>query len=604
MHTSSRSLVSKYQSTRRRAQNAAPPPPNTAYVTERHPNVQSSHPTSDPSTFKTRWNISLPVPQSASPIYSITPDRVSPSRVQNSNSPQHAPLESHTVAIHPGSSRTHHSICINLNKLEHSVTNQKCTITAVRTQQAKQKGSTNPKKDKRLSVGEENKEQSREESKDRRSWITVVGEKADVLMENDHVEKMAESKKEAGRELREEEAQIMETVEKIREPPSKDLRKVASPTTIHGAPRLSKDALAFSRVFESMTLSTFKAVDRIHEVQRMKENWERKATHVARMKTERERRRRKIQDFQQKTRETIESWKIMEENKLIRLREKAAQETMQSILDRSLRRAASDKGRQKETAERSFATEFARQSLNMCHEVSKDDHGLSLEERREEIKRQVKQVTEATRQRRQEAKTERETREAQLVWEGELGKKELSRKMIQAAAQRMSEAKRRVGRAVVMREAARASVERAREDFRESTCRDQPVKLPPLILDLRPESELVEAGRNRLRKVVAGEPTPAPFRLRCFTHEANRTWQRGTLVLAASAAQPHTTSPARFPEIEKVSRAHHQLRPSRILYNSAPTPLHSECTEQSPVETPTEHCACGTNTSPCSVGMT
>ena len=475
----------------------------------------------------------------------------------------------------------------------------------MRTQQAKQKGSTNqdkPKKDKRLSVGEENKEQNREESKDRRSWITVVGEKADVLMENNRVEKMAESKKEAGKELREEEAQIMETVEKTREPPSKDLRKVAPPTTIHGAPRLSKDTLAFSRVFESMTLSTFKAVDRIHEGQRMKENWERKATHVARMKTERERRRRKIQDFQQKTRETTEAWKIMEENKLIRLREKAAQETMQSILDRSLQQAASEKGQKKETAERSFATEFARQSLNICHDVSKDDHGLSLEERREEIKRQVKQVTEATRQRRQEAEAERETREAQLVWEGELGKKELSRKMIQAAAQRMSEAKKRVGRAVVKREAARASVERAGEDFRKSICRDQPVKLPPLILDLRPESELVEAG-HRLRKVVAGEPTPAPFRLRCFTHKANRTWQRGTLVLGASAAQPHTTSPARFPDIEKVSRAHHQLRPGRILHNSAPTPMHSECTEESPAETPTEHCACGTNTSPCSVGM-
>ena len=533
----------------------------------------------------------------------MTPDRVSPNRAaQNSNPPQHPrPLESHTVAIQPGpAAKMYHSIRIDL---EHSAPNQNLPIAAVRTGQAKQKGSSTnqdkPKKEKRLSVGE-GKTEGR---KDRRSWITVVGERADVLLERNQLEKLTESKKEAGRELREEEAQIMDAVEKTREPLSKYLRKVAPPMTIHGAPRLSKDALAFGRVFESMTMSTFKAVDRIHEVQRMKENWERKANHVARMKTERERRRKKIQDFQQKTRESIEAWKIMEENKQMRLREKAAQETTQSILDRSLQRAASEKGRQKEKTDRSFATEFTRQSLNICHEVSKDDHGLSLEERREEIKREVQQVTEATRQKRQEAKAEREIREEQLVWEGELGKKELSRKMMQAAAQRMSEAKKRVGRAVIKREAAKASVDRARETFRKSVSRDSPVKLPPLKLDLRPESDLVEAGRDTLHEVGAGEPTPAPFRLRCFTHEASRTWQRGTLVLA-KAAQNDIPSAALFPNIDKASRAHHQLRPGRILHNIPPTPLHSELSELSPAETPTEHCGCITTAGPCSIGMT
>lgn len=592
-----RSLVSKYQSTRRRTQSTAPPPPNTACLTKRptytsHP---ASHHTNDSSPFKTRWNISLPAAPSASPAFSITPERLSPSRAQSTSSPQHSrPLESHTVAVHSGSSRMHHSICINLNHLEHSVQNQKTPTTAVERQQAKKKRNKNltsqgqPRKTKRLGVKEK-------KTKDRRSWITVVGEKADVLSENNLVEKMAESKKEAGEELREAEAKIMEAVEKTRELPPKESRRVAPPTTIHGAPRLSKDELAFSRMFESMTLSTFKAVDRIHNVQRMKENWERKANHVAKMKSEREIRRKKIQDFQLKMRDTIEAWKIMEENKLTRLRDKATKETMQSILDRSLQQAASEKARQKDTGERSFAAEFARQSVSIGRDVTREDREISLEEKREEIKEQVRQVTEATRQRRQEAKAEREIRAAQLVWEGELAKKELSRKMMQAAARRMSEAKSRVGRAAIKREAAKASVERAKEMFRKNTGREQPVKLPPLKLDLRPESELVEACRDTLQEVT-NESTPAPFRLRCFTHEANRTWQRGTLTLTKQekAPPPQPTSATLFPDIDKASRASHQLRPGPILHNTPPTPLHSELTELSPSETPTEHCDCGT----------
>ena len=40
--------------------------------------------------------------------------------------------------------------------------------------------------------------------------------------------------------------------------------------TVHGFPRLSKDALVFGRAFESMTLSTLKAVS--YEVEKSREN--------------------------------------------------------------------------------------------------------------------------------------------------------------------------------------------------------------------------------------------------------------------------------------------------------------------------------------------
>ena len=509
------------------------------------------------------------------------------------------------MALHPASSRLHHSICINLNQLQHRGSNEKLP-TVAGTHGAKPKGpkhhtsSDRPKKEKRLCTKKEGGKENR--------WISVVGEKAEVLLEENRVEKMAESKKEAGKKLREAEAEITETVEKVREPPPKELRKVAPPTTIHGAPRLSKDALAFSRAFESMTLSTFKAVEKIHEVERMKENWDRKATHVARMKTERERQRKKIQDFQQKTRDTIETWKIMEEDKLTRLRDKAAEETVQSILDRALRRTLSDKDRQQEATQRSFATEFVKKSLSVGRDVSKDDREASLEERREEIKKQVKKATEAARQRRQEVQAEREIRETQLVWEGALAKKELSGKMMQAAAQRMSEAKSRVGRAVNRREAAKASIEKAREALRLNANRDHLDKLPPLQLDLRTEAELAKAARDTLQEFTAAESTPAPFRLRCFTHEASRTWQRGTRVLAEreKGSHPQAAPTSVFPDIDGTSPTyHHQLRPGRILQNLGPTPVHSELTEPTPVaETPPDdHCDCEM-AHPCFAGVT
>ena len=444
----------------------------------------------------------------------------------------------------------------------------------------------------------------------------MVGQKADVLVDENRAEDMAELKQEAGREIREAEIQIMEEVEKTREPLSKTLRKVAPATTIHGFPRLSKDAVAFSRAFKSVTLSTLEAVDRIHEVERMKDNWDKKAARVAKMKTEREKRRRSIQEVRQRTRDSIEAWKIAEENKLARLRDETAKEAAQGIMDRTLQQSIASKTRQKEAIERSFATEFAQQTLSMGRGAAEEHKQASLEEKREEIKKQVRQATECARQRRQEICAEREIRQAQLVWEGALARKELSGKMVQAAVERMSEAKRRVGQAVNRRAAAKASVVRAKEALRESASRDLPPTQLPVKLDLRPESELAEAGQTTLEEVTA-DPTPAPFRLRSFTHEANRSWQRGTLMLTERerhTVAPHahtqpaaTTSTSVFPSIHQPSLTHynHQLRPGRILCHIAPTPLHSELTDPTPSDTPSaELCTnCDQLTPPYFVGV-
>ena len=307
---------------------------------------------------------------------------------------------------------------------------------------SKQKGSLQPDRQRPTKKGKRSLERERElvrddkeEEIERANRMTVTGRRREVMVEENCTKKMVRDKEEDGKRLREAEEQIMETVAKTREPPSKDLRRVDPPTTIHGAPRLGKDTLAFSRVFESVTLSTLKAVDKIHETERMRENWNRKATHVVRMRNEREVRRRKIQDIRQKTKETIEAWRIMEENKVARLLDQNAEQASRNLLERSIQRCTASEDRKKEVKDRAFAAEFSQQAVSIGREVAKEDREISTEDRREEIKRQVEQVTEATRQRREEARTEKEIRNTQLVWEGALAKKELNGKIVQVVEQ-------------------------------------------------------------------------------------------------------------------------------------------------------------------------
>ena len=261
--------------------------------------------------------------------------------------------------------------------------------------------------------------------------IKVRGQKTEVMVDDDLFENLAQMKKEDGKRVREAEKQIMRRLAETRKPPTKALRRVDPPTTIHGNPRLTKEAVAFSRAFKSMTLSTLKAVDRIHEAGRENENWNRKAAHVSRMKMEREKRRQKIQEFRQRMKETIEAWKIMEENKIARMQEQNAKKVSQDLLDRSIRRNADDMSRAREAKEQSFATEFTRQVIRIGREIMKDDHEMATEEKKAETKEQVQQLTEAARQRREELQTDREIRDTQLMWEGALAKKELDRKIVQ-----------------------------------------------------------------------------------------------------------------------------------------------------------------------------
>ena len=437
-----RKLLNKYMFT---DGSIVPPPPNTAVTTQRslaQPAERTSHPQvlcSDPSrtirpsdsSVRPTLSVSLPVPPPSSPILPPRTHKISrvPNRALFSSSPQ-PPVETYTMTTDPNSSQLQHSLCVNMNQLQQSPRSPSRPSDASEQRAKQSVKSPSPGKQKKrgglsLGKGGEVRESMAVDS------MTVTGEKREVMVEENRERKMVNTKKAEGKKLRKAEKQIMETLIKAREPPSKDLRKTPPPTTIHRAPRLSKEALAFSRVFESMTLSTLRAVERIHEVEKARGDWDRKATHVTRMKIEREKRRLKIQDIHQRTKETIEAWKVMEENRISRLQDQNAQQISQHLLEKSIQRSTVTESRNRDAADRWLAAEFAQQALSISQEVSKDDRKISAESKREEIKRQVEQLTEAARQRKDEARTEKEIRDTQLLWEGVLAKKELNGKMMQ-----------------------------------------------------------------------------------------------------------------------------------------------------------------------------
>lgn len=168
-----------------------------------------------------------------------------------------------------------------------------------------------------------------------------------------------------------------------------------------------------------------------------------------------------------------------------------------------------------------------------------------------------------------------------------------------------------MGRALNRRAAARASVSRAREALRSSAGQTTAPhnSLPPLKYDSRTEAELAQAGYDTLR-MASTESSSCHYRLRCFTNEANRSWQRGAMVLAERETQSvaaHKTLPhSKFPMIEETATlTYPQLRPGHVLQSLVSTPFQSERTELSPDTTPSsETCTCNYTTKPHPLGVT
>ena len=154
------------------------------------------------------------------------------------------------------------------------------------------------------------------------------------------------------------------------------------------------------------------------------------------------------------------------------------------------------------------------------------------------------------------------------------------------------EARQRVGRSALRRDAARASITRAREALRVNASQDKKHgSSPPLQLDLRSKSELAQAQRETLeRDLTRTSHSSLPHGLWRFTREANRSWQRGALVLEERerqrakemATERHASH---FPAIEEgageAPLIYPPMRPGYIMRSLVPTPFQSEITETS-----------------------
>ena len=260
--------------------------------------------------------------------------------------------------------------------------------------------------------------------------IAVSGERAAMILENNRAENMAAARQEDGLRVREAERQIKEVVAKSREvsPP-----KLTPPTTIHGVPRLNKGELAFRRVFGTMSLAPLLAVERKHQLNKMRSSLSSKADHVLSMKQEREERRRKIDEVRRKNRELIESWRVSEENKIAKLQEENARKETQQKMRLSLKRNKCQANRRREMEEREFAVWFTQQNCAIRREQNKNDQSLREEEKAEELKDQVQLLAEEAEQKRCEAMREREIMAARVTWEGVVDKRQLNTKVVEVS---------------------------------------------------------------------------------------------------------------------------------------------------------------------------
>ena len=260
--------------------------------------------------------------------------------------------------------------------------------------------------------------------------IVVSGERAGVILENNRARNMAAARREDGSRVREAERQIKEVVVKSREVYSP---KLTSPTTIHGAPRLSKEELAYRRALGTMSLAPLLAMERKHQLNKMRSSLSSKTDHVLYMKQEREERRRKIDEVRRKNRELIENWRASEENKIAKLQEENARKETQQKMNLSLKRNECRENRRRKVEEHEFAVHFTQQNCANGREQTENDRSLMEEEKAEEMKDQVQLLAEEAEQKRSEAMREREIVVARVTWEGMVDKKQLNTKVVEVS---------------------------------------------------------------------------------------------------------------------------------------------------------------------------
>ena len=254
-----------------------------------------------------------------------------------------------------------------------------------------------------------------------KTTIEVSGESA-VLIPVNYPAEMIISRKEGGRMVRSAEREISKL--------SRQHKQAPSPRKRQSSP-LRKDEVSFLRAYTTITLSALRAAEKAHTVMKKSEQKVEKAKLVAKMRHEREERKEKIEEYHKSVKEEISSWKECEEQRLNQVREQLEARKKNQILRTSQLHDMAIVNSRQQAEERRFAQEFNLQSTMMASTLLQYDHRAFQEVDWLETQEQVGESKEVSREHHQLVKDYMAQREARLLQENAIGKKQLGTAMLE-----------------------------------------------------------------------------------------------------------------------------------------------------------------------------
>ena len=139
------------------------------------------------------------------------------------------------------------------------------------------------------------------------------------VLPHDQLPDFTKSKKEDGKALRAAEGEINRNLAKVKQPPAQPVRELRQKP-------ITKEQHSFTRAYATMTLSSLRSIEKVHEARRKGKELMRKANLVSKIKQERIVGRSKIEEYQRSLRESVMEWKTDETLKLEEARNKKKEE--------------------------------------------------------------------------------------------------------------------------------------------------------------------------------------------------------------------------------------------------------------------------------------
>ena len=165
-------------------------------------------------------------------------------------------------------------------------------------------------------------------------------------------------------ELREAKKEIKVILSELRQVPEIDHDKTK--------PEMTKDSHSFTRGHTTMSLSTLRALDKMYQYDRKANDLAAKTNIVAQIKHERDIRRERILEHQQMIKETVINWKISEELRLLKEREKLETKRKQNHKKQlACLQAMTDAAHRRQDREK-FASEFRQQHTMIENTINRE----------------------------------------------------------------------------------------------------------------------------------------------------------------------------------------------------------------------------------------